>query len=167
MEGKVRIIVLMGVSGCGKSLIGTSLAEKLGLEFIEGDDYHSAENKEKMAKGIALNDQDRVSWLQELRKLFQETRTPLVASCSALKKSYRHMIEPDGGILLFVHLDAPQEVIENRIRSRQGHFFDPVLLTSQFETLEKLEDGESGFEVNVAKDEHLVLAEIISRLDDW
>jgi carbohydrate kinase (thermoresistant glucokinase family) len=167
VEGKVRIIVLMGVSGCGKSLIGASLAEKLGLEFIEGDDYHSAENKEKMAQGIRLHDEDRLSWLGKLRNLFQETRIPLVVSCSALKKTYRKFLASDETNQLFVHLHTSKEVIEQRLKARKGHFFNPGLLSSQFEILEPLVSGELGFQVNVVHPEHLVLAEIITRLDDY
>lgn len=167
MEGKIRIIVLMGVSGCGKSLIGASLSERLALEFIEGDDYHSAENKEKMAKGIPLQDEDRLSWLEKLRNLFQETPNSLVVSCSALKKSYREVLTSDDTRLIFVHLYTSQEVIEQRLKVRKGHFFNPRLLSSQFEILEPLESGELGFQVNVVDPEHLVLAEIITRLDDY
>ena len=167
MEGKVRIIVLMGVSGCGKSLIGTSLAKRMGLKFIEGDDYHSAENKEKMAQAIPLHDEDRLSWLEKLRNLFQENRNSLVVSCSALKKSYREVLTSDDTKLIFVHLHTSQEVIEQRLKGRKGHFFNPGLLSSQFEILEPLESGELGFQVNVVHPEHLVLAEIITRLDDY
>jgi carbohydrate kinase (thermoresistant glucokinase family) len=157
----------MGVSGCGKSLIGASLAQELGLEFIEGDDYHSAENKEKMAQGIPLNDEDRLSWLVKLRNLLQEASNSLVVSCSALKKSYREVLTSDDTKLIFVHLYTSQEVIEQRLKVRKGHFFNPGLLSSQFEILEPLESCELGFQVNVVDPEHLVLAEIITRLDDY
>ena len=164
---EVRIIVLMGVSGCGKSLVGEALAPKLGLKFIEGDEFHTSENKKKMGSGIPLNDEDRMGWLSKLGDLASTSEHPLIISCSALKKSYREFLGSKGGNLLFVHLHAPREVIERRLKERKGHFFDPGLLTSQFETLETLEPGEQGFQVNVANPEHLVLAEIISRLDDW
>ena len=164
---EVRIIVLMGVSGCGKSLVGEALAPKLGLKFIEGDEFHTSENKKKMGAGIPLNDEDRLGWLTKLGDLASTSEHPLIISCSALKKSYRDLLGAKGGNLIFVHLHAPREIIEQRIKSRKGHFFDPGLLTSQFDTLEPLEPDEQGFQVNVANPEHLVLAEIISRLDDW
>ena len=164
---EVRIIVLMGVSGCGKSLVGEALAPKLGLKFIEGDEFHTSENKKKMGAGIPLNDEDRLGWLTKLGDLASTSEHPLIISCSALKKSYRDLLGAKGGNLIFVHLHAPREIIEQRIKSRKGHFFDPGLLTSQFDTLEPLEPDEQGFQVNVANPEHLILAEIISRLDDW
>lgn len=166
MVGDIRNIVLMGVSGCGKSLIGESLSLKLGRKFVEGDEFHTPENKNKMGNGIPLNDKDRMSWLTKLGDLANESRQPLIISCSALKKSYRDLLGSKGGNILFVHLHAPREIIETRIKTRKGHFFDPGLLTSQFETLQHLGSGEQGFAVNVDQAKHLVLAEIISRLDD-
>ena len=167
MEGDIRSIVLMGVSGCGKSLVGEALARELDVEFVEGDEFHTSENKKKMGSGIPLNDEDRMGWLSKLRDLTSTSEHPLIISCSALKKNYREFLGSKGGTPLFVHLHAPREVIERRLKDRKGHFFDPGLLTSQFETLEPLESGEQGFQVNVANPQHLVLAEIISRLDDW
>jgi beta-N-acetylhexosaminidase len=156
----------MGVSGCGKSLLGEILAPKLDLKFIEGDEFHTSENRKKMGAGIPLNDQDRLGWLTKLGDLASTSDRSLIISCSALKKSYRDLLGAKGGNLIFVHLHAPREVIEQRIKSRKGHFFDPGLLTSQLETLEPLEPEEQGFQVNVANPVHLILAEIISRLDD-
>ena len=167
MEGDIRSIVLMGVSGCGKSLVGEALSRELAVEFVEGDEFHTSENKTKMGSGIPLNDEDRMGWLSKLGDLASTSEHPLIISCSALKKIYRDLLGSKGGNLLFVHLHAPREVIERRLKERKGHFFDPALLTSQFETLEPLESGEQGFQVNVANPEHLVLAEIICRLDDW
>ena len=167
MMGVVRNIVLMGVSGCGKSLVGEALAPKLGLKFIEGDEFHTPENRKKMRDGIPLNDEDRLGWLTKLGDLAGTSEHPLIISCSALKRSYRELLCSKGCDLIFVHLHAQREVIKSRIEARKGHFFDPGLLTSQFDTLEPLEPDEQGFQVNVANPEHLVLAEIISRLDDW
>ncbi len=165
--GAVRIIVLMGVSGCGKSLIGKALARDLGFEFVEGDEFHTSENKEKMNRGVPLNDEDRMGWLKELREQISKSEKSKIVSCSALKRSYRVVLSSQQADHLFIHLHGPREVIESRIQARTGHFFDPELLTSQFETLEPLEPEERGFLVNVDQAEHLVLAEIISRLDDW
>lgn len=167
MMDPVRKIVLMGVSGCGKSLVGQSLALKLGVKFIEGDEFHTSENKKKMGAGIPLNDEDRLGWLTKLGDLASNDEEPLIISCSALKRSYRDLLGSKGADLIFIHLHARREVIESRIEARKEHFFDPGLLGSQFDTLECLQPDEQGFQVNVANSEHLVLAEIISRLDDW
>ena len=167
MMDPVRKIVLMGVSGCGKSLVGQALALKLGVKFIEGDEFHTSENRKKMGAGIPLNDEDRLGWLTKLGDLASNDEEPLIISCSALKRSYRELLGSKGADLIFIHLHARREVIESRIESRKGHFFDPGLLSSQFDTLEPLQPDEQGFQVNVANSEHLVLAEIISRLDDW
>ena len=166
MEG-VRSLAIMGVSGCGKSFIGEALARELNMEFVEGDEFHTSENKEKMGAGIPLDDKDRMGWLEKLAELASKSKQPLIISCSALKRSYRELLGSKGADLIFVHLHGPKEVIEPRIKERTGHFFDPGLLTSQYETLEVLGIGEQGFQVNVVAPEHLVLAEIISRLDDW
>ena len=167
MERDKRSIVLMGVSGCGKSFIGEALAREFDVDFVEGDEFHTSENKKKMGSGIPLNDEDRIGWLKILGDLANNSEHPLIISCSALKKSYRELLGSKGTDLFFVHLHAPREVIERRIKSRKGHFFDPGLLTSQLDTLEPLEPGEQGFQVNVVNPGQLVLAEIISRLDDW
>ncbi len=166
MVGVVRKIVVMGVSGCGKTLIGKALADRLGFAFVEGDDHHSDRNKEKMGHGIPLDDDDRQGWLLRLRDLIGESGGPMVLSCSALKRSYRSLLTSGEHDLIFVHLHGSMELIEKRIRSREGHFFDPDLLASQFDTLEILEPQENGFEVKVDQTEQFILAEICSRLDD-
>ena len=167
MGGAGQSIVLMGVSGCGKSLIGHALARELALPFVEGDEYHGDENKNKMRNGIPLNDEDRLSWLTKLAALLASAESPVILGCSALKRSYREILGSGQGDLLFIHLHGSREVVERRIKARKGHFFNPQLLSSQIEILEALQEDEHGFRVNVADSEHLVLAEIISRLDDW
>lgn len=148
----MRCYVLMGVSGCGKSTIGKALSITCDMTFIDGDDLHPPENIEKMTLGEALNGQDRIPWLQAVGNKLAETPGPIVVGCSALKRSYRDIIrsrvpEP----VRFIHLDAPQRVLLNRMTSRMGHFMPSSLLKSQFDSLEGLAAGEMGMRVNIAR----------------
>lgn len=140
-------IIVMGVSGAGKSSIGERLAEKLHSAFVEGDRLHPAANVEKMAKGIPLTDEDRWPWLdrigEELASALSRNET-LVLSCSALKKSYRERLRTAaGGELFFVFLKGSPELLEVRMGERKGHFMPASLLKSQLATLESPE-GEHG-----------------------
>lgn len=133
------IIVLMGVSGSGKTRVGRELAETLGWEFIEGDDFHPAANKEKMARGVPLTDADRDPWLRALGEAIRErvkaNRNAVLAS-SALKESYRRRLRVDPAVR-FVYLKGSRDQIAERLRRRRGHFFAPELLDSQFAALEE------------------------------
>jgi gluconokinase len=136
------IVVLMGVSGSGKTTIGTLLAERTGTVFADADDYHPAANKAKMAAGTPLNDEDRQPWLETLNGLMRGWYTSGaggVLACSALKEKYRATLAagmPEGAVQ-FVLLDGSREMIEERLGQRPGHFFNPKLLESQLTTLEK------------------------------
>lgn len=148
----MRCYVIMGVSGCGKSCIGTALSVTCGMEFIDGDDLHPKRNIDKMASGQPLNDDDRVPWLGRVGRTLAEVDGPAVIGCSALKKSYRDWIrrevpEP----VRFLHLDAPKDVLAQRVRDRQGHFMPPALLDSQFSALERLGPDELGAEIDIAR----------------
>ncbi len=137
----------MGVSGSGKSTVGRLLAERLGWDFWEGDDFHSAENKRKMASRQPLTDADRSPWLERLRRLIEEAlsgrRPPAVLACSALRSSYREVLSrpEDSGALVWVFLKGEPELIRRRLNERSGHFMPPQLLESQFETLEEPESA--------------------------
>ena len=115
----------MGVSGCGKSLVGQALALKLGVKFIEGDEFHTSENRKKMGAGIPLNDEDRLGWLTKLGDLASNDEEPLIISCSALKRSYRELLGSKGADLIFIHLHARREVIESRIEISKRAFLRP------------------------------------------
>ena len=133
------IIVLMGVTGSGKTTVGRLLAEDLGWTYIDADDFHSEPNIEKMKAGIPLNDADRKPWLESLREsvrdcLFRSENA--VFACSALKESYREFLLLDERVKL-VYLKGNYQAIRERLAQRRGHFMDPALLDSQFETLEE------------------------------
>jgi gluconokinase len=135
------IVVLMGVTGSGKTTIGTLLAERTGAVFADGDDYHPAANKQKMAAGHPLTDDDRQPWLEELNRLMRdwfEAGKSGVLACSALKAKYRTALAagmPKGAVS-FVWLDAPRELLAERLAERHHEFMNPKLLESQLKALE-------------------------------
>ena len=138
------IVIVMGVTGAGKTTIGRMLATALGWEFHDGDDLHSEASKLKMHRGIELDDADRAPWLSAIRKLIlamlSEGRDGVIA-CSALKQSYRDEIVVDPNLVKVVYLKGSKEVIAERLRNRGGHFMNPDLLQSQFDTLEEPDDA--------------------------
>jgi gluconokinase len=131
-----RRLVIMGVSGCGKSSVGAGLAARLGLIYRDGDDLHPAENVAKMRAGVPLTDDDRWPWLDRVGQVLQ-AEAPVIVGCSALKRAYRDRIRTAaGGPVTFVHLAGSQEVIAARMALRQGHYMPLSLLDSQFAALE-------------------------------
>lgn len=135
-----RAVVVMGVTGSGKSTIGRLLAERLGWDFEDADVYHPEANIAKMATGIPLDDRDRVPWLQTLRALIDErldAERSLVLACSALKQDYRDVLSRSRGEVDFVYLKGSRELIGSRLQERTGHYMKPELLDSQFEALEE------------------------------
>ena len=135
----VPLVVVMGVSGCGKSTVGRLIAKRLACEFLEGDDVHPPRNLERMAAGIPLTDLDRHDWLKAIAEQLADAsaaRYGLIVSCSALKRSYRNQLRTASSELAFVHIHGSLEVLEARMHSRTGHFMPPSLLTSQLQTLE-------------------------------
>lgn len=131
--------VVMGVSGCGKSTVGSALAQRLGIRYIEGDQFHSDENLRKMAAGMPLTDEDRKGWLLELQsqlRAAKEVRESVVLTCSALKRAYRDLLREADSNLMFVHLVGTYDAIAARMQKRTGHFMPPALLESQMRDLE-------------------------------
>ena len=137
----MRRIVVMGVSGCGKSTVAAAMAAELGLTMVDGDDLHLPASVEKMRAGIALQDADRWPWLDRIGRLLAqpaaESSGCRVVACSALKLAYRERIRSLAAPLQFVFLDGPAELIEQRMALRTGHYMHPELLASQLRALER------------------------------
>lgn len=159
--------VVMGVSGCGKTEIGRRLAARLGARSIEGDEFHPAENVEKMRAGIALDDADRQIWLLTLQQLLRNAREAgeaAVLSCSALKRRYRDLLRIADPDLVFVHLDGDRELIAARMQSRSGHYMPTSLLDSQCRDLEPLQPDERGLRLDIATAPERLIEQILERL---
>ena len=138
-----KIIIIMGVAGCGKSTIGSMLAHELGWDFYDADDFHSESNRMKMTKNIPLTDEDRTDWLDSLRSLIGQNiqnEKSIVLACSALKKSYRDILMINEQVE-FIYLRGTYEQIEARLLQRSGHFMSAKMLASQFDILEEPQDA--------------------------
>lgn len=137
---KYPVIIVMGVSGCGKTGLSTALAERLGLARIEGDDLHPPANIERMSAGLPLRDEDRMPWLALIGEAIRKARATgqgVVVTCSALKRIYRDQLRATAGEpVLFLWLDGTQDLIGTRMSARRSHFMPPALLQSQFDALE-------------------------------
>lgn len=156
------VIVLMGVSGSGKSTIGPKLAAALGCPFYDGDDYHSREAKEKMGRGTALTDEDRAPWLRTLAGEMKkwEAKGPLsILACSALKQKYRAQLSQEVPVQ-WIHLKGDKALIRSRLEARQGHFAKD-LLESQFEALEEPKEA---MVIDISADPGKIVDELVKKL---
>ena len=134
-----RVVIIMGVTGSGKSTVARALADHVGWRFCDADDLHSAENVERMRHGVPLDDERRDPWLRAVRRAIDEAvarHQSIVVACSALKERYREILSNGVDGLRFVHLTAPEEVLRRRLQQRPDHFAGVSLLASQFNTLE-------------------------------
>jgi gluconokinase len=162
-------IIVMGVSGSGKSTIGALLAEALGWPFADADGFHPAANVAKMAAGQPLTDADRGPWLDAIAAHIGASRTaeqPVVVACSALRRMYRERLRAGHGDLIFLHLAGAPEVIAARQAARQGHFMPPSLMASQFATLEDPAEEADAVTVSVQASPHEVVGNILSSLGE-
>jgi gluconokinase len=153
--GDVDLIVVMGVSGAGKSTVGRAIADAMGWDFAEGDDFHPAANVEKMASGHPLTDDDRWPWLRTIGdwlSAHESAGTSAVVTCSALRRRYRDLLREGRPDVRFCHVEADSAVLQERLERRQGHYMPPSLLPSQLATLEPLEPDEPGVSVSVVGD---------------
>lgn len=148
-ENLIPLVVVMGVSGSGKSTIGEAVAHQFGIDFIDGDDLHPTSNVRKMKAGQPLDDTDRWPWLATVGRVLTNARdNGLIVACSALKRSYRDAILLEAPDAVFLHLDESREVLSNRLKSRSGHFMPAALLDSQLEDLERLQEDEPGIAID-------------------
>lgn len=129
-------LVVMGVSGCGKSSIGAAVAARLGWPLVEGDEFHSEANRARMQAGIALTDENRVEWLDRLGAELAARPQGAVLTCSALKRAYRDRLRAARPGLRFAWLDLDVAAAQSRVAQRASHFFPPALVANQFQTLE-------------------------------
>ena len=160
-------LIVMGVSGAGKSTIGAALAEAFDVPFHDADDFHTPANKAKMAVGSPLDDDDRGPWLATLAALIADEGAagrPVVLACSALKRRYRDRLVVDAPDTLFVHLGGTRDLIAERQRARTHEYMPTSLLDSQFETLEPLEADERGILVDVRATPDQVVDDVRRRL---
>ncbi len=160
------ILIIMGVTGTGKTTVGHLLVAKTGWEFAEGDDFHSKSNVEKMQAGTPLTDADRAPWLASLHDLIMDWHNRgvnAVLTCSALKQQYRDTLSAglSAAEIRFVVLEAPKEVLEERLSRRKGHFMNPKLLDSQLATLE---DPKDALHISVDRSPEAAVGEILKDL---
>lgn len=159
------VVLLMGVTGSGKTLIGAALARSLGWQFADADSFHSDQNIRKMSQGIPLNDADREPWLASLHRAISHWNVRgenVVLACSALKQRYRDQLSADNA-LKFVYLKGDFDLIHTRLATRHGHYMKPEMLTSQFADLEEPPDA---ITIDVSGTPEQIVQEIVNKLRD-
>jgi gluconokinase len=162
-----QVLVVMGVSGSGKSTVAALIAEKLGWMFVDGDSFHTPEHVEKMHAGHALDDEDRAPWLARIAVWIQhrlEAGESGVVVCSALRRAYRDVLTGGSRRVRIVFLDGEKALIAGRLAARQGHFMSPRLLDSQFATLEVPDPDEHPITVGVADPPEMIADRVVARL---
>ncbi|WP_431220110.1 gluconokinase [Leifsonia xyli] len=161
------VLVLMGVSGSGKTTIAELLAQRMGWTFQEGDALHPRANILKMSSGHPLNDEDRAPWLNKVADWagaqLDRGRNGII-TCSCLKRAYRDLVNRRGDGIIFVYLAGSQSVIAERLQARKGHFMPPALLTSQFADLEEPTFDEPAIRINIGQPSKLIAAQIVEQL---
>ena len=169
MSTQLPPLVAMGVSGCGKSTVGTLLGQRLGMPFFDGDDFHPAANKQKMAAGVPLTDRDREPWLARLGELLAGkddggAGVPPIVACSALKRRYRDLLRSYAPDVVFIHLSGTAATIGARMEARSHEFMPHTLLDSQFAALEELEEDETHLLVDISQPLDLLVESLEQKL---
>lgn len=163
---KTRFVIVMGVTGSGKTTVGQALAQRLGWDFYDADGFHPIENISKMASGIPLDDADRAPWLASLRALISaslQQKRPAVLACSALKASYRQKLLEGNKYVLVVYLKGTYELIWERLSTRQDHYMKPEMLQSQFDILEEPTDV---LTIDIARSVDQIVGEIVRSMEE-
>ena len=166
MAGVLHVVV-MGVSGSGKTTLARGLADRLGWEFLEGDDLHPPENVAKMSAGTPLDDEDRWPWLEAIGRWVDERAaagTSAVITCSALKRAYRDLLDGGRPTVRFCHVEADPDLIRSRVEARRGHYMPASQLPSQLAILEPLGDDEPGTTVSAESDPDAMVEEALRHL---
>ena len=161
----MRAIVVMGVSGCGKSTVAARLAERLGWDLAEADTFHCAANVEKMRSGIALTDEDRWPWLDAIAAWIGAARAqdrPCIVACSALKRRYRERLAGGHGDVRFVYLKGDYDLVASRIAGRTGHYMPLALLQSQYDALEEPAADEKALVLSIERPVEALVEEAAS-----
>jgi gluconokinase len=160
-------VVVMGVSGCGKSTVGQGLAQALGVPYLEGDELHPPQNVARMAQGIALTDEDRAGWLSHIAQRLQDAQRQgrgLVVTCSALKRRYRDTLRGGASDVRFVHLHGDEALLQQRMALRNGHYMPASLLKSQLQTLEAPGDDEQPIRLGIDLPPEALVAAVAAAL---
>lgn len=157
------MIVIIGVSGCGKTTVGKLLSKKSGKPFYDADNFHPQTNIDKMKNGIPLNDKDRIPWLKLLSSKMAviEEKTEVILACSALKEIYRRLLSENNNMITWVYLDGSFELIKERMYNRDSHFMKSQMLKSQFEDLEV---PDYGLHISITESPEEIVNTIISKL---
>ena len=163
MTKQPRIVIVMGVSGSGKTTVAQGIAQEFGWTYIEGDDLHPQANVSKMASGHPLTDEDRWPWLERIGEVIdthiRDGRSAVI-TCSALKRIYRDVLRAGRDQVTFCHVDVPRAELERRVATRQGHYMPASLLDSQLATLEPLQSDEPGVVVPAVGEPSVVAAAV-------
>jgi gluconokinase len=163
---KNGLYVVMGVAGSGKSLIGSQFARALDIEFVEGDDFHSTRNIERMSAGIPLTDEDRADWLSALAFRLRVTKnagTGVVIACSALKRAYRDVLRGGAEDVRFIFLKGPPDVIAQRLANRPDHYMRASMLDSQLAILEEPSSDENAWVCDITQTPQQIVDDLVSR----
>ena len=169
LDQRTRHLVVMGVSGCGKSTVAEGVSSALGLVYADADRFHPPENVAKMSAGIPLDDADRWPWLRSLADWMSaeaESGRSTVMACSALRRAYRDVLRSGAPVVEFIHLHGPAHVLAERMSSRGGHFMPARLLESQLSTLEPLGADEGGIVLDIRDDRATLVRQAVAWLGE-